>query len=339
MNWLDAKYAMLLSCKLDKFKKIGRNYNFRCPFCGDSEKSKSKARGWLYSSNKEHKTRYFCHNCGASMNIDWFIKQIDYNIYIEYIKEKLFDLRGNEPDPVHVFADKMKVPEFVKNTALSRIKKVSQLDPSHPAKLYISSRKIPTEYHHKIFYAPKFKKWVNSIIPDKFEHLDKDEPRLIFPFLDYNKHLFGFQGRSFIKNDPAKYITIMLDDTKPKLFGLDTIDRNKRLYVLEGPIDSMFIKNSIASAGGRLDTNLSFTYMSKDDITIIYDNEPRNLHTIQKIEFSINAGYSVVIWPPNILEKDVNDMILSDIDAMSLIEDNIYTGLEALAMLSHWRKI
>jgi DNA primase len=169
----------------------------------------------------------------------------------------------------------------------------------------------------------------------------KDEPRLIIPFLDENKQLFGFQGRSFRKDDDLKYITILLDESKPKMFGLDTVDPNKTVYAFEGPIDSLFIPNSVASAGGRIDTNLLLTSLSKSNIVIVYDNEPRNKETIQKMESAIDLGYKIVIWPEHIKEKDINDMILSGSSSSvikNILEMNIYNDLAAKLKLITWKK-
>lgn len=342
MDWLDTKYANMLSLRLERFKRVNNNFNFRCPVCGDSKKNKSKTRGWILSDNT--KARFYCHNCSASMAFPKFLQYIDSNMYFEYVKERMLDkasgktVRQQKPD----FTTTMKKPEFVKNSGLSTLKKISSLPVNHPAKVYIQSRCIPPELHHKLFYTPKFKAWVNSMVPNKFEDIKYDEPRLIIPFLDENKQLFGFQGRSFKKNDNMKYITILLDESKPKMFGLDTVNPQKQVYAFEGPIDSIFIPNSIASAGGRIDTNIGLTSLLKSNIVIIYDNEPRNKETVQKMQSAIDLGYKIVIWPDSIKEKDVNDMILagkSVSEVKNIIDTNIYHDLSAKLKLTTWKKI
>lgn len=340
MNWLDTKYVNLLSPRLERFKRVQGNFNFRCPICGDSKTNKTKARGWILS--KGDRSRFYCHNCTASMRFPIFLKTLDPTLYYEYIKDSLLDKNEKPKDPVHEFADKMKKPVFIKTTALNKLKKMSQLAHDHPAKVYIDSRKIPTNQHHKLFYAPKFKKWVNEIIPNKFENLDHDEPRLIIPFLDQNKELFGFQGRSFRKKSDIKYITIMLDESKPKMFGMDTIDPGKTVYIFEGPIDAMFIPNSMASAGGRIDSNLKLTNFRKENIVIVYDNEPRNAETVKKMESAIDEGYRVCIWPDHVEIKDINDMVLSGISPVmiqQMIDANTFTGLSAKLRHATWKKI
>ena len=340
MNWLDTKYVNLLSPRLERFKRVQGNFNFRCPICGDSKTNKTKARGWILS--KGDRSRFYCHNCTASMRFPIFLKTLDPTLYYEYVKDSLLDKNEKPKDTVHEFADKMKKPVFVKTTALNKLKKMSQLQHDHPAKVYIDNRKIPTNQHHKLFYAPKFKKWVNEILPGKFENLDHDEPRLIIPFLDQNKELFGFQGRSFRKKSDIKYITIMLDESKPKMFGMDAIDPGKPIYIFEGPIDAMFIPNSIASAGGRIDTNLKLTNFRKDNIVIVYDNEPRNAETVKKMESAIDEGYKVCIWPDHVEIKDINDMVLSGISPVmiqQMIDANTFTGLSAKLRHATWKKV
>lgn len=335
-SWLDLKYIQLLSPQLERFKKVGDSFNFRCPVCGDSKKSKSKARGWIFSNNGY--SHFFCHNCSASMKFKDFLKYNNSTLYYDYIKET-FGEQEKEKSDLQQFVDKMKKPEYIKTSGLKSIKKISQLAHDHPAKLYVMKRQIPMNMHHKLFYAPKFKNWVNSMIPNKFASIKHDEPRLIIPFLDEDGELIGFQGRSFKKDDPLKYITIMLKDY-PKIYGMDSINRNEIIYTFEGPIDAMFIPNSIASAGGRLDTNLKSANIS--DCVLVYDNEPRSPETIKKIKKSIKLGYKVCIWPENIEQKDINDMIIAGYTAdeiKEIIDKNTYSGLKADLMLIGRKKL
>lgn len=337
MLWLEHKYINLMSSRLERFARVNANtYKFRCPICGDSQKDRRKTRGYIYM--RKGALKYFCHNCNASMGLPWFIKSQDPTLYAEYLKEKM--LEQGQKDDTHAFAEKMKTPVFIKTTGLKDLKKVSQLKPEHPVKLYIQKRMIPTESHHKLFLTMKFKAWVNTMIPDKFEDLENDEPRLILPFLDKDKNLFGFQGRSF-KKSGIRYITIILDDEKPKIFGLDTMDDSKDIYVVEGPIDSLFLPNGIASAGGDLITPLNLLDVQKDRFVVVYDNEPRNKHTVKHIEKAIESGYRVCIWPSSIEQKDINDMVLAGYTTdkvKDIIDECTYSGPTAKLHLAIWRK-
>ena len=226
-----------------------------------------------------------------------------------------------------------KPDKYIKNE-FKTLKKISQLKHDHFAKLYVNGRKIPTDKHFKMFFAPKFYEWVNSVVPNKFD-IKFDEPRLILPFVDENKTLIGFQGRA-LKKSNTKYITIMVDELKPKVFGLDEIDKNKKIYVVEGPIDSLFIDNCIAMAGADL------ARLQLPNTVTIYDNEPRNKEIVSRMEKVVESGEEIVIWPIHNEHKDINDMVLaghSKSDIQSQIKDNTFSGLRASTKLSEWRKI
>ena len=337
MLWLDHKYINLMSSRLERFSRVNANtYKFRCPICGDSQKDTRKTRGSVYM--RKGTLKFFCHNCNASMGLAWFIKTQDPTLYAEYLKDRM--LENGHKDETQEFVNKMKKPVFVKTTGLKDLKKVSQLKPDHPVKLYIQNRLIPSDTHHKLFLVSKFKEWVNTMLPDKFEDVEKDEPRLILPFLDKDKNLFGFQGRSFRKTG-VRYITIMLNDEQPKIFGLDTMDPSKDIYVVEGPIDSLFLPNGIASAGGDLISPLQQLDVQKDNFVVVYDNEPRNKETITKIEKAIDSEYRVCIWPTAMEQKDINDMVLAGytIDKVKeIIDECTYSGPTAKLHLAIWRK-
>jgi hypothetical protein len=162
-----------------------------------------------------------------------------------------------------------------------------------------------------------------------------DSPRIILPLYTADKKLFGFQGRSLSKATKLRYITVILDENQPKLFGLDKVNTNERVYICEGPFDSTFIRNSIAMCGS--DVLLPSGFAS--DCCYVYDNEPRNPQIVNRIRNSINQGNSVVIWPKSITQKDINDMVLHGHDVQSVVESNVYQGLEATLKLNEWKKV
>ena len=340
MDWLLHKYIGFVSTRLDKFKRKGPSlYNFRCPVCGDSEKSKSKARGYIYE--KQGKLLFTCKNCGAGSSVSNFIKMIDQNLYNEMMLEKLKDKKTPEQVEYESFVDKMKKPVFMKSGPIKGLKKVSQLSPDHPIKKFVENRKIPNPYHAKLFACPNFMTFVNGILPNKFENntLKHDEQRLLIPFLDKNKNLFAFQGRS-LRSTNTKYITIVLNDSAPKVYGLDTVDLSRKSYVFEGPIDSMFIPNSIATAGGEMIPVLKD--FDKKQLVIVYDNEPRSKETVKKLDKAIMNGYNVCIWPENLDHKDVNDMVLAGLSPdfiKHIIDQNTFRDLSAKLALNKWSKI
>ena len=340
MDWLAHKYIGIISTRLEKFKRKGPNlYNFRCPVCGDSESHQNKARGYIYQ--KDGKMLFHCHNCNATMGIPNFIKMLDVNLYNEYQLEKLADKKTPEQDDYEKFVEKMRKPVYMTSGPLKGLKKVSQLSPFDPIKKFVVERKIPNVYHAKLFACPNFKHFTNNLVPNKFsaESLAKDETRLLIPFLDSNKTVHAFQGRT-LGSSTVKYITIVLNQSIPKLYGLDTVDRNRIIPVLEGPIDSMFVPNSIATAGGDLVSAIKD--FDKSRLTIVYDNEKYSKETVKKMEKAILNGYSVCIWPDNLDQKDINDMVLSGMSSEfieHIIKTNTYRDLPAQLRLNQWKRV
>lgn len=339
-NWLIHKYIGLISSRLPYFKRKGPElYNFRCVICGDSQKRKNIARAYIYE--KQGNLMFHCHNCSLTMSVPNFIKSLDQTLYNEYQYEKLQNNKTEEQIDLEKFVDKMKKPVFMKAGPLKGLKKVSQLSIHDPVKQFIVKRGIPNPYHAKLFSCPNYMHFCNTLIPNKFSKnaLEHDETRLLIPFLDANKNLHAFQGRS-LGPSQVKYITIILDENVPKVFGLDTVNFNKTVYVLEGPIDSMFVNNSIATAGGDLVSSIGS--FDKSKMVIVYDNEPRSRETIKKIDKAIMQGYSVVIWPDNMNHKDINDMILAGLSSEfieHIMKTHTYKDLAAKLALTKWSKI
>lgn len=340
MDWIDQKYIGLLSNRVQLFKRVNSTtYNFRCPLCGDSKTNKYKTRGYIVEKPVVG-TLYYCHNCHESISLLNFLRRVDPTLAEEYKRDKFIDKNIENKEPKEEVRDisKVTVPTFMKgDSPLKSIKKISQLSPEHPAKKYVQKRGIPANVHYKLFYAPKFKEWVNTIIPEKFKP-ENDEPRLIIPFLDQDGNLFGFQGRSFRK-DGIRYITIMIDESKPKVFGLDTVDPAGKVFVVEGPIDSMFLPNCIAMAGSSVKLEDVFPNKPRNEIVVVMDNEPRNKDIVNTIDKYIDEGYSVCIWPEEVHQKDINDMVLEGLDPEWIILQNTRSGLIAKAALTQWKKI
>tara|TARA_R110000868_G_C10751000_1_gene753163 strand:- start:48 stop:986 length:939 start_codon:yes stop_codon:yes gene_type:complete len=312
----------MISSRLQKFKKVKPGlYNFRCNICGDSKRNKSKTRGYFYQV--KNNTNYKCHNCGINISFFNFLKDFDPNIYKQYIFEKF------KKDPVQ----QKEEPEFHFEKPIFRTKlNLPKASENELSKKYLEDRKLDPDL---FFYADKFKSWTNTI-KQTFEDLRYDEPRIVIP-LFYNKELVGFQGRTLDSN-LIKYITIMIKENAPKIYGLDKIQKDKTIYVTEGPFDSTFIPNSIALCGadGDIDKWIS------GDLVWIYDNEPRNSEIVSRISSIIEMGRKVVIWPSSINKKDINDLILSGFDTQQLmktIKSHTYNGLEAKLKFTNWKKI
>ena len=334
MSLIDSKYVGLVSSRLQKFKQVKTGlYNFRCPYCGDSQRHKSKARGYIYKLKNDH--NYKCHNCGISRTFTNFLKDFDVVLYDQYVMERyksgITGKNSNTPNPNFQFEKTV----FEKKHKIN-LPTIAELNTEHPAKVYLQDRKIPDKFLNQLYYCENFKKWTNEQ-KYTFESTDKDEPRIIIP-LTNNGEIIGFQGRSLNKNSKIKYITIILDENQPKIYGLDNIDWEKTVYITEGPIDSMFIDNAIAMVGADIDKMFLISNFNVDFV-IVYDNEKRNKQIVERMEKAIDLKLSIVIWPSNVNEKDINDMVLSGLDVNSMLKSNRYSGLEAKAKLISWKRV
>ena len=324
MDIIDSKYIGLVSSRLQKFKRVKPNlYNFRCPICGDSQKHKNKARGYFYQVKTN--TNYKCHNCGASLSFNNFLKQIDTTLHKQYVMEKFKEGHaGGRNFVVDEPNFDFKKPVFRKKLDLPRASEVLI------AKEYLEKRKLDST---KFFFTNKFKQWTNTH-KQTFETIIRDESRIVIPLYDIDNNLIGFQGRSLGPNS-VKYITIMLNEEAPKIYGLDKVKTEKPIYILEGPFDSTLVENSIAMCGSDLDVR-TFGW---SNYIWVFDNEPRNREIVERIDKTINRGDKVVIWPSDIKEKDVNDMILCGHDVMNVLQLNTYSGLKAKIKFNYWKKV
>lgn len=331
MSYIDIQFVTTISSNLSKFsqKKKGL-YNFRCPYCGDSQKHKNKARGYLFEVKND--LVFKCHNCSVGRSFGVFLKENFPHVYDEYVMEKY--KQGQTGKGRYVASPKVEFdkPSFKKETEI-KLDSIDTLNNSHPARGYLMGRGIPEDAFKELYYCPKFKAWTNTL-KKTFEDTKHDDERIIIPFRDESGNLFGFQGRSLDPDAKMRYITIMLED-RPKIYGLDKIDKTKTVYILEGPLDSIFIENSVAMAGSDADvSNYGIV-----DYVWVFDNEPRNRQIVEKIERAAKQGDKVVIWPKTLLEKDVNDMSNAGHNVWNMIESNVYQGLEATLKLNDWKRV
>ena len=358
MSYIDTKYLNIISPYLQQFKKKGDNlWNFRCPYCGDSQKSRTKARGFVF--RKKNSLFFKCHNCGVGASLGNLVKTVDLKSYDDYILEryrngdtnynpfhnekgKPFKKSKSElPNVVISHLKSRKEPEFKFNAPVFRkkgilegLKSIKNLPDDHPAKQIVEKRKLPEESLCDLYLCESFYKFTNSIIKGKFPSLGGDHPRLIIPFRGEDGEVFAYQGRAFGDEQP-KYITIKIDADRDKIFGLDKVNKDKPILVVEGPLDSLFLDNCIAVAGA------DFSNMG-GDLTVIYDNEPRNKEINKQIEKTIDQGKSVCLWPDTMVCKDINDMVISGYtkeEIQEIITNNTLSGVAAKLRFAEWRRI
>ena len=328
-SYIDVKYVNIISPLLQQFKKKGDFlWNFRCPYCGDSQKSRTKARGFVY--RKKNDLFYKCHNCGVGTTLGKLIEHLDSKSYKDYIMERYKSgVKTVNKEPEFKFDE----PVFRSKDVCSTLNSLEELQDDHPARKIIDRRNLPISSYKDLFLCPEFYKFTNKLIPNKFPSLDGDHPRLLIPFRDEEGEVFAYQGRAF-GNEQPKYLTIKLQE-RDKIFGLDKIDKREEVLVVEGPLDSLFLDTCIAVAGADV-PNLDC------DFTVVFDNEPRNKELLKQVEKAINRGHKICLWPEGMEYKDINDMILGGYtkeEIQDLIKHNTYQGTTATLWFTKWRKI
>ena len=332
MDYVEDKYIRFLNTRLDKFKNVKTGlYNFRCPYCGDSQKHRNKARGYFFLKKSEY--IFKCHNCGMGRSLGNFLKDHAPDLHDQFILEKYragATCKGRHtPNPKYKSAK----PNFVSKVA--DLESIADLNRKHAAREYLEKRQIPQEKLSSLYYTERFKTWINSKKPGTFKSLQNDRGRIILPLIDKEGNWFGVQGRSLLPNSTMRYITIIFNEDQQKVFGLNNVNEDKPIYIVEGPIDSLFLDNSVAMVGADLDTR-PFGW---SNYIWVFDNEPRNREIVNRISKTIDRGDQVVIWPNHILEKDLNDMVLSGHDVQTVIKSNTYVGLEAKLKFNTWKRI
>ena len=328
-SYIDVKYVNIISPLVQQFKNKGDFlWNFRCPYCGDSQKSRTKARGFVY--RKKNDLFYKCHNCGVGTTLGKLIEHLDSKSYKDYIMERYKSgVKTVNKEPEFKFDE----PVFRSKDVCSTLNSLEELQDDHPARKIIDRRNLPISSYKDLFLCPEFYKFTNKLIPNKFPSLDGDHPRLLIPFRDEEGEVFAYQGRAF-GNEQPKYLTIKLQE-RDKIFGLDRIDKREEVLVVEGPLDSLFLDNCIAVAGADV-PNLDC------DFTVVFDNEPRNKELLKQVEKTINRGHKICLWPEGMEYKDINDMILGGYtkeEIQDLIKHNTYQGTTATLWFTKWRKI
>ena len=337
--FIDRTFLLRVSAKLPKFtQKKTDLYNFRCPICGDSSKNKTKARGYIYA--KKGNYFYMCHNCGASMSFYNFLDKVDPSVLKEYALERYKngdDGKANYKKPTFDLVKES--PKFKTKISLPSIQ---SLPDEHFAKSYVINRKIPENHLVSLYFAQDFKEFVENGLQVEKEGLKENDPRLVIPFYDENKNLLAVQGRA-LGESKLRYITVKKSDEGIKLCGLDRVDlddEEKDVFVTEGPIDSLFLDNAVATADATL-TNAS-KYIPKHKLVLVYDNEPRNKDICRHMEKAIEEHYRIVIWPEMIEEKDINEMVLNGFspdEIQDIISKNTFQNLRAKMEFINWKKV
>jgi len=332
MLWVDKKYLRLISSRFRNSKWKNEDLlNHACPYCGDSEKNPHKARGYHFVYKDTF--MYKCHNCGESKSFANFLKEQDNTLWKQYCVEKFYK---KEPNYTPILTLK---PSFPKHDVLKKVGCLKVMQPgAQRARDYLNMRQIPKHKWDELYYIENSQSLSN--IDTKYkDRVFGNDPRLVLPFYSRQGKLIGISGRA-LNNNKLRYLTLKFDETTPLIYGLRTVDYNKRVYVTEGPIDSLFLPNSIAVAGSDF-TKLN-TIVPTEQAVVVFDNEPRAPEIVKKMNQIINDGFEVCIWPRTMNDKDINDMVLNGLSP-NIIEDiinkNKFSGLKAKMALSDWSKV
>lgn len=326
-TYIDKKYINMVSPQLERFKwKTQALANCRCPLCGDSQRSKSKARGFFFPKKNDY--FFKCHNCGAGHSVYRFLETVAPALAQEYALERWRNGENGKSNYVKPVEAAVALPK-----AQIRLPPVSTLPETHHARQYLENRKVP--HLDRFYFSKSFGDWVRSI-DSTYTTVPNDE-RIVIPFVNKAGELLAAQGRclSGSKNS-IRYITVKFTKDGRAVYGEDRLDYSKKVYAVEGPIDSVFLRNSIALAGSEL---AHATKLFRDCV-VVYDNEPRNPEIVRKVEDAIRSGYTVCVWNSSIGEKDINDMVLagrSPEEVQAIIDECSCSGLTALARFSQWR--
>ncbi len=340
---IEHNYLMQMGMYLDKFKYTPSTKvaNFRCPICGDSQKNSNKCRGFIFLDKKKlDRYKYKCHNCGANQSFLYFLKEYYPSLFQMAQLELLKDSASNTNTFIQEKQTPIVIKKIIDKTALPS---VLNLEDNHPAKLYCMSRMIPHYKLGRILYTNNLREYVNKLFPNKYEKIPEDE-RIVFPLKDKNDNFIGIQARVIDKNNKNhRFVTLKFIDELPKLYGLHAVNTNLPIIVTEGIIDSLFLDNSIALSGGDVLSDLdNILNVSKDNIFIVLDNEPRSKDTVNRMKKAIESGYKVYFWNVDTKYKDINEMVKNNIDIKKIqqdIYDNSLSGMKALIKFNTWKKI
>jgi transcription elongation factor Elf1 len=339
---IESKYVRLLSHRLRNFKqKNDYLWNFSCPFCGDSQKNLTKARGYVFQ--KGTNLFYRCHNCGVSTNVGNLIKHMDSSLHKEYVLERY---KSGESGFSNFKSPTFDIPsprfdKVSKQKVFEHAEWVDKLPSGHFCLEYVTKRNIPSSFYDKLLFTQHYKQFCDALVPNHGKQL-VDDARLVIPFYDEYNEIIAVSGRALETSDRTlRYITIRTNDSDKKLiYGLDRVNLNETVKIVEGPIDSLFLENCVASGDANL--LLCADDISSDKIVLIFDNEPRNKEICKMMQDAIRLKYNIVIWPSTIQGKDVNEIILSgksQSEIENIISSNTFKDIEAQLKFNMWKKV
>lgn len=273
------------------------------------------------------------------MSFSKFLQRLNIGLYDDYQFEKFENKKQ-----INTSIEESK-PESVKiyERADIGLECIDDLPASHSARIYVQQRKIPVNRYKDLYYTKEFGSWIKKY--DVYGRYSKlhDEERLVIPVFNQKNELVGAQGRA-LDSSELRYITCKWREESAWAYNINNIDFSKKIYVVEGPIDSLFLPNCIACMGSDFVSCLKrlseYVKIEKNNLVLIFDNEKRNKEIVSKLAGAVKENYNVFIWPSYIRTKDINDLVLdgfSEKAMISLITMWTVSGLQANIELSMWK--
>jgi hypothetical protein len=259
-------------------------------------------------------------------------------LYSQYALERYAN--GAAPNKAHKDPQlSFREPVIEKKHLIDELfERVDTLPDEHIAVQFCNKRQIPKDALSKLYFIDDIKK-VEQLSDKMKDRIQSNEPRLVIPLYDDKLQLAGITCRA-LGNESLRYITVKIKSDALLVFGRENLNSKKHIYVTEGPIDSLFLPNAIAVIGTGFNKLEQLEY-SKDNMTVIVDNQPRNKEVCQVIENLIEKDYNIVIWPQSLKEKDINDIVKagkSPASVKAMIDKHTFSGLQARANFYAWKR-
>lgn len=333
------EYADRLQMRLEKFQKQSYSpykSNFRCDICGDSQKDKSKRRGYI--TEKSGELFYYCHNCGASNRLLTYLRDNHKDLFDNYMADSFEGKKVNRETPiVYDPTAFMSAPSYTKGLV-----DIMDMTANDPAVQYLAHRRLPRPKRGEYFWCEKFYTHVNRFQVGRFSDVAikwHEHSRIIMPLRKENGDQFGIIGRTIADHSP-KYLTLKFEEHN-KFYGLDTLDKTKPAITVEGALDSKFLTNCVALAGA--DGNVDELFPDRRMNTIVLDNQPRNKAIVEKMMKLARGGYQICVWPSTMVYEDINDMVkegrMKPAEIEAIIASRTFIGMEAEFEVSLWQKL
>lgn len=275
-----------------------KQFNFRCNICKDSKKNKFKKRGYLILRHNDkvgHDTwQFYCHNCGASMYAEKWLKQYFPQNYKDYIKEILCQEKYDSTSVEETLKKQQEKTELkLRKKEIEDVKYFQKIENFGDAEQFCKDRLIPENI---------WKMWFVGVG-------GKYKDRIIIPFYDDKGNIYWWQGRT-LTNQIPKYLNRVANRNNA-IYNYYNIDKKRPVIVTEGPIDSVFLENSIAVLGTKIPEKVK-EKLDKLNCYYLFDNDEEGRKI--SLKYLLNNKY-VFIWQKFIKDikvdvKDINELVI-----------------------------